>query len=233
VAGARDTDRAAQDDAVESSVLARMSAKAREQILSRGTLIHLPSKAFFVRQGEAPRCGLLVKGLARRVRTSEDGRDLTLDFARPGSLLGLTATVVGPAAAGVQAVTDCVLLEVSVSLVRDLAMVDPTVGWAVAELLGVLLRKCVDELLLYAYGDLRTRIERRLLEFALKSPPATPLLAQLTQQDLAESVGAARPSVARVLKELRHEGAIRSMYGGVLILRPEALATEEPRSDVA
>jgi CRP/FNR family cyclic AMP-dependent transcriptional regulator len=233
VPGTRDADRAAQDKAVESSVLARMSAKAREQILSRGTLIHLPSKAFFVRQGDAPRCGLLIKGLARRVRTSEDGRDLTLDFARPGSLLGISATVVGPAAAGVQAVSDCVLLEVSAPVIRELAMLDPTVGWAVAELLGVLLRRCIDELLLYAYGDLRTRIERRLIEFACKSPPDTPLLAQLTQQDLAEAVGAARPSVARVLKELRDEGAIRSMYGGVLILRPEALAKDEPRSDVA
>ena len=29
-----------------------------------------------------------------------------------------------------------------------------------------------------------------------------------------------------VLKELRDEGAIRSMYGGVLILRPEALTRE-------
>ncbi len=231
--GTSDADRAAQDEAVESSVLGRMSARAREQLLSRGTLVHLRSKAFFVRQGDAPRCGLLVKGLARRVRTSADGRDLTLDFARGGSLLGLTATVVGPAAAGVQAVTDCVLLEISVPLIRELAMVDPTVGWAVAELLGVLLRRCVDELLLYAYGDIRMRIERRLIEFALRSAPDTPLLAQLTQQDLAESVGAARPSVARVLKELRDEGTIRSMYGGVLILRPEALCQDEPRSDVA
>jgi hypothetical protein len=34
-----------------------------------------------------------------------------------------------------------------------------------------------------------------------------------------------------VLKALRDDGSIRSMYGGVLILRPDALAS--PRSEVA
>ena len=77
---------------------------------------------------------------------------------------------------------------------------------------------------MYAYGDLRTRIERRLLDFACRMPPGTPLVARLTQAELAEAVGAARPSVARVLKQLRDEGAITSMYGGVLIVRPEVLA---------
>jgi CRP-like cAMP-binding protein len=215
-----------------ASVLARMSPAARDQITSRGTRVRLPSKTYFLRHREAPRVGLVVQGLLRTVRTSNDGRDLTMHWGRPGEVMGLTTVVQGPAPASVQAVTDSVLLELSGPLIHDLAMADPTVGWAIAELATSLLHRCVDEIMLYAFGDLRARIERRLLEFACRNPPGTPLIAQLTQGDLAEAVGAARPSVARVLKQLRDEGSIRSLYGGVMIVRPEALARESS-SEVA
>jgi CRP/FNR family transcriptional regulator len=232
VPGIGKADRAALDAAVANSTLARMSKGARDQLVSRATLVHLQSKAFFVRHRDVPRCGVVVRGLVRAVRTSDDGRDLTLLWARPGQIMGITPTVVGPAPTTVQAVTDSDLLELSPSLIRDLAGTDPTVGWAIAELASTFLHRAIDEIMLFAYGDLRTRVERRLLEFACNAPPGTPLQAQLTQADLAEAVGAARPSVARVLKLLRDEGSIRSMYGGVLIVRPEALAGD-PRTDVA
>jgi CRP/FNR family cyclic AMP-dependent transcriptional regulator len=225
-------DRAALDAAIMASALARMSPAARAEITSRGTRLRLSSKTYFVHYGEAPRCALVVDGLLRTVRTSRDGRDLTMHWGRVGQIMGITTAVIGPAPTSIQAVTDAVLFELSGTQIRELAMTDPTVGWAVAEIATALLRRCIDEVLLYAYGDLRTRIERRLLEFACKDPPGTPLFAQLTQGDLAEAVGAARPSVARVLKELRDEGSIRSLYGGVMIVRPEALAQESP-SEVA
>jgi CRP/FNR family cyclic AMP-dependent transcriptional regulator len=228
VPGIGQADRAAVDAAVASSALARMSKAAREQLVSRGTRVHLRSKAFFVRYKDVPRCGLIVRGLVRAVRTSDDGRDLTLLWARPGQVMGMTPAVVGPAPTSVQAVTDSDLLELSTTLIRDLAAADPTVGWAIAELASTFLHRAIDEIMLFAYGDLRTRIGRKLLEFACKDVPGTPLFAQLTQGDLAEAVGAARPSVARVLKQLRDEGSIRSLYGGVMIIRPEALAQESP-----
>ncbi len=225
-------DRAALDAAVAKSALAHMSVASRDQIVSRGTLVHLPSKAYFIHHQEAPRCGLVVDGLMRTVRTSSDGRDLTMHWGRPGMIIGLTTVVLGPSPTSEQAVTDSVLLELPVPLIRELAMTDPTVGWAIAELATMFLRRCIDEVVLYAFGDLRARIERRLMEFACRNPPGSPLVAQLTQGELAEAVGAARPSVARVLKQLRDEGSIRSLYGGVMIVRPEAL-TQESRSEVA
>jgi CRP/FNR family cyclic AMP-dependent transcriptional regulator len=208
-------DRAALDAAIAKSALAHMSVASRDQIVSRGTLVGLRSKVYFVRHRETPRVGLVVKGMTRAVRTSGDGRDLTILWGKPGEVLGLTTAVVGPAPTSIQAVTDAVLLELSGAQIRELAMSDTT-----------LLRRSIDEIVLFAYGDLRARIERRLLEVACREPPGTPLVAHITQGDLAEAVGAARPSVARVLKDLRDEGSITSLYGGVMILRPDALAAE-------
>jgi CRP-like cAMP-binding protein len=90
----------------------------------------------------------------------------------------------------------------------------------------VLIRRAIDEVEVYAHGDLRTRIERRLLEAAFRhQAPGRLLIAEVTQDDLAQAVGAARQSVARVMRELRNEGSIRPMYRGVLIVRPEALSS--------
>jgi len=222
----RKADRAALDAAIAKSAFANMSVASRDLIVSRGTLVHLGSRVYFVRHRETPRVGLVVKGLTRAVRASSDGRDLTLLWGKPGEAMGLTTVVVGPAPVSIQAVTDTVLLELSGAQIRDLAMTDPTVGWALAEFATTLLRRSIDEIVLYALGTLRARIERRLLELACREPPGTPLVAHITQEDLAEAVGAARPSVARVLKDLRDEGSIRSLYGGVMIVRPEALAPE-------
>lgn len=232
MSGTKHTDRAALEAAVAASYLANMSPSARGAMLSRGRIIKVVSKAQFVRSGEAPRCGLVIKGLVRTVRVSGDGRELTLHWARAGEIMGLTTAVQGPAPTTIQAVTDSLLLELPVPLVAQLGGTDPTVGWAIAQYATGLLRRAIDEIMLYAYGGLRARIERRLLEFACLTAPGTPLIAQLSQEELALAVGAARPSVARVLKELRAEDSIRPMYGSVLILRPEALA-HDPASDVA
>jgi CRP-like cAMP-binding protein len=215
------------DAAVAKSLLARIPDAARRALLARATRARLGPKAYFVRAGDQPRCGLLVSGFVRMVRLDEDGHEMTLHWERAGSFIGLTAMLRPPAPTTIQAVVDTVL-EFPCSLVRELGESDAKVAWAIAEHATERLRRAIDEIVRYAHGSLRRRIAWRLLEFALHSPPGTPLIAQLTQDDLAQAVGAARPSVARVLKELRDEGSIRSMYGGILILRPEALTP--PRS---
>ena len=98
--------------------------------------------------------------------------------------------------------------------------------WVIAQEVAFWLQKAIGEMVLYAYGDLRSRVSQRLLELACKAPADGPLIAELTQDDLALAVGASRPAVARVLKELRDEGSVRSMYGGILIQRPEVLAEQ-------
>ena len=226
------TSQAAIDAAVAGGLLARMPAEVRETVASGSTLVRLASKTYFAHSGDAPRIGLVVKGMFRMGRVTADGRDLTVFWERPGAVLGLAAAVRSPAPSFVQAVTDATVLDLPAGLILGLARTDARVGWAVTEYLATLVRRAVDEVVVYAYGDLRTRIERRLLEAAFKQQGSgTPVIAQVTQDDLAHAVGAARPSVARVLRELRDEGSIRSMYGGVLIVRPEALLSA--RTDAA
>jgi CRP/FNR family transcriptional regulator len=223
---------AAVDAAVAKSALARLPAEARERILETGAQVRLAPKEYFAHPGDAPRIGLVIKGMSRVGRPTKEGREITVFWDRPGELLGLDTAVRWPSSSSLQAVTDMTILDVSPSVFIDLARSDARVAWAVTEHLAMLMRRAVDEVVMYAHGDLRKRIERRLLEAAFKQQaPGTLLIAEVTQDDLAQAVGAARQSVARVIRDLRDEGSIRPMYGGVLILRPEALTSE--RSDAA
>jgi CRP/FNR family transcriptional regulator len=217
---------AAIDAAVAKSVLARMPADARRDILATGVQVRLAPKDYFAHAGDAPRIGLVVKGMSRIGRPTQDGRDITVFWDRPGAMLGLGSAVHAPSPSFIQAVTDTIVLDVSAPVMLDLMRTDARVGWAVTEHLAMLMRRAVNEVVMYAHGDLRSRVERRLLEAAFREQePGTLLVADVTQDDLAQAVGAARQSVARVLRELREEGSIQSMYRGVLIVRPEALTS--------
>ena len=169
-------------------------------------------------------------GLARIGTVSEWGDELTLLWAHSGEWLGVAfivepapRSVALPPEAFIQAVTDLTYLDIPATLVREYARSDAAVAWVIAQFLNDRLWLAVREILLYAHGDLRSRIAHRLVELALHQPPAAPLIATITQDELAKAVGAARPSVARILADLKREGHIQSVRGGLLIARPSEL----------
>lgn len=102
---------------------------------------------------------------------------------------------------------------------------------------GLLARRpMVAQRFLYSMASRLERTQRRLLQLTggdLRTQVATLLLdevagdtnlVQLPQSTLAELLGARRPSVNRVLKELELEGAVRLAYRRVEVVDPSALA---------
>jgi CRP/FNR family transcriptional regulator len=76
-----------------------------------------------------------------------------------------------------------------------------------------------------AFGSLRQRVARHLLDLATRQHDGR-LIAPVTQQELAEAVGSARPAVARVVAELRELGLVAAASPGVAILDAEGLHAE-------
>ncbi|TMC57863.1 MAG: Crp/Fnr family transcriptional regulator [Chloroflexi bacterium] len=214
------------DAAVAKSHLARLPLPLRVRLLGRNALVRLPSRAYFVHEGDPARLGLVLSGLLRCFRATADGRELTLIWAHQGAIVGVASMVHPPSPWSFQAIADSVLLDLPIDTWGELLRTDAAVAGLVATQYDELLRRAVDEILIYAHGDLRRRLIIRLLELVSRSAEGGPLIAAVTQDDLARSVGATRPSVARVLQQLRAEKSIRSMYGGILVERPESLAAQ-------
>jgi CRP-like cAMP-binding protein len=213
--------------AISRGHFGRLPEPAREKLLSRSTRVDVPARGMCFRPGEIPRTGLIVTGLGRIGVINEHGSDLTVVWAHPGEWIG-PALVVRPAGMSglfLQAVTDLTYVDIPAAVVRELAIADAAIAWILAEFLADRFNQAVEEVLAYAQNDLRFRVTRRLLELAVHQPAGTPLIATITQEELAKSVGAARPSVARILADLTREGHIRRVGAGLLITRPDQLTS--------
>ena len=223
--------RAALDAATARSVLAPFAAAVRRSILDSSRRIDLPAKAYLRRPGEPERFGMLVRGLVRTVHVTADGHELTTGWCHAGAVLN-ALTLTGPdPGLYIQAVTASVWCDFDVENVRRILKTDVQSAWLALAVLEDRLRRSIDELALFAYGDLRTRVRRKLLEIACREPDQR-LIAPVTQEELASGVAAARPSVAKVLGELRRAGAILPTREGILILKPAALL-KDPRTVAA
>jgi CRP/FNR family transcriptional regulator len=200
-----------------------MPAQLRQSLLRDALTVDVPAGATVYDEDSEPRCGLVLAGLIRVYMTSQDGRQITVRYARPGDLLGIAAAIGGPAPTSVQIMTDARLLLLNTQTLRQLGRVAPEVGWLLAEEVTRRLYECLGALAGTTFGSLRERLSRHLLDLAATRQRGGSLMVAVTQQDLADAVGSVRPVVARILRDFRVEGLITTSSDGIVILQPEAL----------
>jgi CRP/FNR family transcriptional regulator, cyclic AMP receptor protein len=197
--------------------------KALARILSRGFEVEIPRGGIFYREGGAPRSFLVRSGLIRVYMQSSEGRQVTVRYARPNDLLGVAAAVAGPAPVAAQALVDSRLFAFDPAALSEEGRRDPVVAWAIAEELGRRLYESLDHLAVNAFGSVRERVARHLLDAATPGKQGLPTV-DITQQELADAVGSAREVIARVVRAFRTETLVRTRPGGIVLLAPETLA---------
>lgn len=218
----------AVEDAVAASVLSTLPDAVRAQVLGRTVLAQIPAGGGLHRQGNDPWIALVVEGVVRVYVESEDGRQATVRYAREGALLGLAATLGGTVPAGVQAVTDAVLLRLDVEVLQRACASDPAAAWALTVDMARALCDMVHELAEVDFASVQQRVVRHLLDLAVRqqgdAPAATSaLVAPVTQQQLADAAGTVREVVARTLQALRRQGLVTSVPGGIRLDDPAGL----------
>src|SRR5690606_14294073 len=124
----------------------------------------------------------------------------------------------GPNPASVTALEPTELLFISCSDLRALIGSEPTVAQAVARSLAMRIRHLVGLVEDLSFRHVTNRVAKILLEHY--SSPDAP---KLTQQEMAALAGTAREMVARVLKILEVEGAIKIDHGKVKIANRDKL----------
>lgn len=218
------------DPVLSEGVLAALPRDVLDRLLVGSRPIEVPPGTVLYREGDTPRCGVLLAGLMRVFLAGLDGRQVTIRYMRPGSLSGSSLMVTGaPAGVCVQAVTAIRGLMLDVAGVRALAQSDARVAWALAREVAHSQEEIMRAFGVTAFGTVRQRLARHLLDMAAERQAGARLVAQVSQQELADAVGTAREVVARTLRELRDAGIVRTGRGGVELLDPSRLhATVEP-----
>ena len=198
-----------------------------ESLIVGGSLVPFDAGHTVYSEADTEALAVLVEGLLRVYMHASDGRQVTVRYVRPGDLLGVPAVVGGPAPVFVQSITAGAAFFFDAAQVTRAARADAAIAWLFAQESVHRLYDVLEELAGHAFASVRQRVARHLLDLAASRPPSGgTLIATISQQDLANSVGSVREVVARVLAELRAQHLVRTSPGRVEILDPVRLSRQ-------
>jgi CRP/FNR family transcriptional regulator, cyclic AMP receptor protein len=211
--------------AAAAGPLARLPADALTRLLDGHTVIRTAAGGAFYRPGEMAGLHVVVDGLLRVFMVSEEGRQITVRYARRWDVLGIPVIVSGNAPVFVHAVTDAAAAGTRPGTLSQLARRDPRVGMWMAEELAERVNGLLEELAMNAFWPVRRRLGRHLLDLAVdEQEKGRSLIVRASHQELADAVGSVREVVARNLAGFRTSGYVASQADGIHLLDPDALA---------
>jgi CRP/FNR family transcriptional regulator len=200
-----------------------------EALIGDATRLSVPPGSEVRREGEpGAHLELVVDGLVRMYVVAPDGRTLTIRYCRPGAVMG-TASLFVPGFAmrsTMQALLPSDVIVLRPGVVRGLVDRHQPFALALLEELSARVVAFIGELHHSAFASIRQRLARHLLDIAAQRQDGTGLVAEVTQQELADAIGTVREVVARVLRDLRAEGLVGPSRDRIVITDPARLTLE-------
>jgi CRP-like cAMP-binding protein len=176
---------------------------------------------FHVGEPGSSMMGVMI-GTVRISLPSLKGKQLIVADLPAGEFFGEMALLDGkPRSASAAALTKCELLVLERRDLLPFLERSPTVCINIMRLLCGRIRYADDRMAEITFFDLPGRLARALLRYP--APGHGPLKLSLSQQELAEMVGATRENVNRCLCEWQRRGILELKNRWTIILKPEAL----------
>lgn len=195
----------------------------------------LRGRLFALSSGSLQGLHLLLSGHLKLLRFSDDGRVILMDLLDVGEVFGESA-VLDPESAEptsyIQALSDATIDSLSPLVVQRLLCLDPGLSLSIAKLVSRRRVEMERRLLTQVFDRVPVRLAERLLSLAHRYGVPEPtngngsgavrLSVVLSQQDLANWIGASREIVSLTLSDFRRQGAVKKS-GRTLILYPKKL----------
>ncbi|HVT20587.1 MAG TPA: Crp/Fnr family transcriptional regulator [Mycobacteriales bacterium] len=202
------------------------SAETLEKVLTSRTV---PRGHVVFKEGDpGDRLFIVLDGKIKIYRASADGRENLIALLGTGEMFGeLSLFDPGPRTASVAAVTDATLASLDHDDLRPLLLERPGVGVELLRALAQRLRRTNDAMADLVFTDVPGRVAKALLDLAAKfgvpEAEGKRVRHDLTQEELAQLVGASRETVNKALSEFAHRGWLRIEGRSVLLLDEERL----------
>jgi CRP/FNR family cyclic AMP-dependent transcriptional regulator len=218
------------DEVLRSAVLFReLDDEAAAALRSSMTEVKLSRGDVLFREGdEGDRVYVVIEGKIKLGRTSSDGRENLLALLGPGQMFGeLSLFDPGPRSATATAVTDTTLLGLGHSALLPWLTGRPEVSRGLLLQLASRLRRSNDTLADLVFSDVPGRVAKALLElserFGAPTNEGIRVEHDLTQEELAQLVGASRETVNKALADFTSRGWIRLEQRSVVLLDVDRL----------
>lgn len=206
---------------MSQQALHRFNAMVRTTRRRRGEWI-------FVLGDSADSIYLVQKGRMKITALSEDGHEVLHEIVGPGEVFGDTSTILGiPRTTSAQALEASRLYEIRRNDFETLLSMYPELAFRFLKSLGLRLKKAEAQLVNVICNDISRRVREALIDLIAKEASAgsnRPIRIKITQQDLANSIGASRQKTWEALKELEDSNVLRLRYGSILVLAPHKLS---------
>jgi CRP-like cAMP-binding protein len=176
--------------------------------------VRLADRADLYAQGEpAHRLFLILDGFVKTSRICEDGTEITIELLKYGDIAGAIPNRQQPSEheETARAIGDVVVQRVLAHELRAAMEVNPRLAVFVAEYLARSKRSAERRVIRAMTQSVDRRVIETLVElagFGARCPHGFSLEIRLTQQDIADLVGASRPVVSSILSGLRKRGLL-------------------------
>lgn len=162
---------------------------------------------------------LIVQGRVKVFIGDEDGREIILKILAPGDFFGEMSMIDRqPRSASVSTLEPSVFRVLSHQAFQDCLDRSPRIGSIVMQALAKRLRDADRKISTLALMDVYGRVAATLTELAITTNGKTIVGERLSQQDIANMVGASREMVNRILKDLSERGYITVESKSITIL---------------
>lgn len=190
---------------------------------------HLDRGEVLFREGQqGDRLYVIQSGKIKLGRTSADGRENLVAILGPGEMFGeLSLFDPGPRNATATAVAESELISLGHDSLRDFLQERPAVARSLLAALARRLRRTNDSLSDLVFTDVPGRVAKALLDLSKRfgRPADEGILVahDLTQEELAQLVGASRETVNKALADFATRGWLRLEARAVVLLDLERL----------
>lgn len=207
--------------------LDEVSAGHLRDAMTRRTI---PRGHVVFREGQpGDRLFVVLDGKVKISRSASDGRENMLALLGPGELFGeLSLFDPGPRTATATALTDATLASLDHEELRPWLRARPEVGEQLLAALAQRLRRTNAAMADLVFSDVPGRVAKALLDlagrFGSETADGTRVQHDLTQEELAQLVGASRETVNKALADFATRGWLRLDGRSVVLMNRDRLA---------
>ncbi len=198
-----------------------LSDKQIGLLTSRAAVRAYPKGAIIVTEGdEGSSLFMIQSGSVKTFLNDEDGREVVLSTQGAGEYFGeLSLFDNRPRSASVIALEPCKLMIVTEAQFRDAIMDDPEIAFTLLRGLARRTRILTENVRTMALLDVFGRLVKTLYQLAEDKDGGLVIDQRLTQQDLANRIGASREMVSRIMHDLTEGGYISTKAKRITILK--------------
>ncbi len=207
--------------ALDVEAAAALKASMDERRLLKGDIL-------FSEGDPGDRLYVVTEGKIKLGHASGDGRESLLAVMGEGEMFGeLSLFDPGPRTATATALTDATVLGLGHAALRPWLTGRPEVAESLLQALAQRLRRTNDTLADLVFSDVPGRVAKALLDlgerFGQSRPDGLHVTHDMTQEELAQLVGASRETVNKALADFASRGWLRLESRSVVLLDIERL----------